>query len=113
MDGWERLGRRIAVERGRRWRSRAAFARAAGVSSRVVDDLENGRRNNYSDATLGAIEATLGWEPGTAQRVVEGLRVKREADPLATRLMDAWQHLSPDARRLLVEIAERVLRDRP
>lgn len=107
MDGWERLGRRVAQERGRHWRSRAAFARAAGVSPRVLDDVEKARRANYSETTLAAIEAALGWEPGTCLRVVQGGKVRRDVDPVLVRLLDAWTTLSPDARWMLVEIAER------
>lgn len=110
MQGWERLGRLVASERGRHWRSRQAFARAAGVSVRVLDDIEKGRRANYSEATLAAIEAALGWEPGTCRRVVEGGRVRHEVDPELMRLLDAWRVLTPDARRLLVEIAERAVK---
>lgn len=113
MDGWERLGHRVAAERGRHWRSRAAFARDAGISSRVLDDIEKGRRENYSESTLAALEAALGWAPGTCLRVVQGGRVRREADPLLVRLLDAWTVLSPDARVLLVELAERASRQRP
>lgn len=107
MDGWQRLGARVAAERGRHWRSRAAFARAAGVSRRVLDDVEKGRRDNYSEATLAAIEAALGWAPGSAMRVVQGGKVRRDADPVLVRLLDVWVTLSPDARAMLVEIAER------
>jgi len=107
MDGWARLGQRVAQERGRHWRSRSAFARAAGVSRRVLDDVEKGRRDNYSEATLAALEAALGWAPGTCLRVVQGGRVRRKVDPVLVRLLDVWVKLSPDARAMLVEIAER------
>jgi transcriptional regulator with XRE-family HTH domain len=105
MDGWARLGRRVAQERGRHWRSRAAFARAAGISARVIDDVEKGRRSNYS-------EATLGWAPGTCLRVVQGGRVRRDVDPMLVRLLDVWTTLSPDARAMLVDIAERSAKER-
>jgi transcriptional regulator with XRE-family HTH domain len=105
--GWRRLGERIGVERGRRWKSRAAFARAAGLSSRLIDDIELGRRDNYSEGTLGALEAALGWAPGTCLRVVQGGKVRRDIDPDLVRLLDVWRRLSPDARAMLVEVAER------
>ena len=112
MDGWARLGQRVAQERGRHWRSRSAFARAAGISRRVLDDVEKGRRENYSETTLAAIEAALGWAPGTCLRVVQGGRVRRDVDPVLVRLLDVWVTLSPDARAMLVEIAERAARER-
>lgn len=106
-DGWARLGRRVAVERGRHWRSRNEFARASGISPRLLGDVERGRRDNYSDATLSAIESALGWEPGTCRRVVEGGRVRRDIDPQTVRLLDVWRTLPAEARELLIELAER------
>lgn len=111
MDGW-RLGNRITAERGRHYRSRAAFARAAGLGARTLGDVERGRRDNYSDATLAAIEAALGWEPGTCLRIVQGGRVRRDIDPQMMRLLDAWRTLPPEARELLVLMAEQASRSR-
>jgi hypothetical protein len=76
------------------------------VSERVIDDIENGNRSNYLDATLAAIEAALGWAPGTCLRVVQGGRVRREHDPLLVRFLDAWRALPTEARELLVLMAE-------
>lgn len=73
----------------------------------MVDDLETGARSNYADATLSAVEAALGWSPGAALRVVQGGRVRRDVDPQLMRLLDAWRTLPPEARELLVELAER------
>jgi hypothetical protein len=80
------------------------------VSERVIRDIETGARHNYSDVTLASIEAALGWAPGAALRVVQGGRVQREVDPALARLLDAWRGMSPDARMLLVDIAERAVR---
>lgn len=82
------------------------------MSARVIDDLELGRRSNYADSTLAAVEAALGWHPGTCLRVVQGGKVKRDIDPDLVRLLDVWLRLSPDARVMLVEIAERAARHR-
>jgi hypothetical protein len=106
------LGRVVAAERGRHWRSRNAFARSAGISPRLLGDMEKGRRSNYSDATLAAVEAALGWEPGTCLRVVQGGAVRRDIDPQLVRLLDAWTTMSPDARLLLLELAERAASER-
>ena len=111
-DGWARLGRLVATERGRHWRSRNAFARAAGISPRLLGDVEKGRRSNYSDATLAAIEAALGWEPGTSRQVVAGGQVRRDIDPRLLRLLDAWRTLTPEAQELLVAMAEQASRAR-
>lgn len=111
-EDWQRLGKRVTVERGRYWRSRNAFARAAGISPRLLGDVEKGRRTNYSDATLAAIEAALGWEPGTCLRIVQGGKVRRDIDPQMMRLLDAWRTLPPEARELLVMMAEQATRAR-
>jgi hypothetical protein len=73
---------------------------------RVVSDIERGRRANYSDATLSAIEASLGWDAGSARRMVEGGKVRREFEPALVRLMQIWPDLSPDARAILLQLAE-------
>lgn len=106
VDGWARLGARIMAERSRRWRKRSDFARACGLSVRLLADLETGRRTRYQPSTLAAIEATLGWTAGSCERIVAGGRARREADPSLVRLLDVWPRLSPDARLLLVTLAE-------
>ena len=80
------------------------------MSVRVLGDLERGRRANYLDSTLAAIEGSLGWAPGSCERIVAGGRPAREMDPMLSRLLDAWPRLSHDARAMLVELAERALR---
>jgi hypothetical protein len=107
-EGWRRLGSRILSERSRRWRTRDEFATATGLSARLLDDLETGRRDNYQDETLSAVEVALGWMPGTSRRIVQGGRVRREMDPDLVRVFDVWPRLSPDAKRMLAELAERV-----
>ena len=106
--GWARLGRAIAKERGTRWRSRRDFARAVGVSPRLLDDLEGGRRDNYLDTTLAAVEFTLGWQPGTCMRVVQGGRVRRHVDADMERVWQAWPYLSRKSRRAIADLAERL-----
>ena len=76
----------------------------------MLGDVEKARRDNYSDATLAALEAALGWEAGTARRVVQGGRVRREVDPQLVRLLDAWRALPAEARELLVMMAEQASR---
>ena len=107
-EGWRRLGRTIARERAPQWRSRREFATAAGISARTVDDLERGRRDNYLDTTLAAVEYALGWQPGTCLRVVQGGRVRRHVDPQMERVWAAWPHLSNKERAAVAELAERL-----
>jgi hypothetical protein len=105
--GWERLGAAIVAERSRRWRTRAGLAHASGVSVRVIGDLERGRRANYLETTLGAVEGALGWEVGTCQRIVAGGQPAHNHDAMMIRLLAIWPYLSNDARAMLVAGAER------
>lgn len=111
MDGWRRLGEIVTAERSRRWKSRAAFARHAGIASRVVDDIERGRRSNYSDGTLASLEVALGWNAGSCLRVVQGGQPRRDIDPTLSRLLEVWPQLSRDSRVMLVDMAERAVTD--
>ena len=106
-SGWVRLGRAIRHDRMRFWRTREEFSRGSGISARVIDDLESGRRGNYSEATLAAVEVALGWREGTCRRVVSGGRVFREVDPAMARIMLVWPRLSTDAKSMLADLAER------
>lgn len=106
------MGAAVKRERSRRWRSRAEFARAAGFSARTIDDLETGRRSNFSEVTLASVEAALMWEPGSCLRIVQGGKPRRAVDPSLARLLEVWPMLSPDARALLADMAERAARER-
>lgn len=108
MD-WPRLGRLVHEERSRRWRRRADFARACGLSLRTIAALENTERTNFGPEVLAAVEAALGWEIGDATRVLNGLKPRRRMDERTTRLLDVWARLSPDAQRLVIEFAERAI----
>jgi transcriptional regulator with XRE-family HTH domain len=73
LADWPRLGRYVVarrVELGHR--QRPEFAEALGISVRVLGDIERGRRGNYDPATIAALENVLGWETGSAERVVRG-----------------------------------------
>lgn len=73
MSDWERLGRYVVarrVELG--FKRRGEFATALQVSTRVVGDLETGRRGNFDATTFASLERVLGWETGTARRVADG-----------------------------------------
>jgi transcriptional regulator with XRE-family HTH domain len=106
---WGRLGERVYAERSRRWRTRADFADACGLSVRTLGALENAERTNFGPDVLAAVEAALGWEIGDARRVGQGREPRRRVDPRLNHLLDLWPHLSPDAQRLVVEFAERAL----
>lgn len=105
-EGWRQLGRRIRLERSRRWPRRPDFARAAGLSDRVVGEVERAERPNFSPDTLAGIEYALGWAPGSCDLIRAGRQPRRVEDPEFTRIRDAWPRLSPDARRMLAAVAE-------
>lgn len=106
-NGWQVVGARVKRERLVCWRTRAEFAQAAGLSERVIFDLENGRRTNFSPETIAAIESTLGWEAGALERVRQGLEPRRKYDPMLARLSSIWRDLSMTARRHILDLAER------
>lgn len=107
MDaGWIRLGRRIASERSRRWKSRSEFAAAAGLSERLLDDLETGARSNFSTTTLAIIEGVLGWTHESARRYVEGGRITYSVDPQLQRIIVRWPHIPARTRAIIEELSE-------
>lgn len=106
-----RLGRRVRVERSRRWPTRLDFAEESGLSDRVLGAIETAERANFSAKTIERLESALGWEFGSAARVRGGLEPLYVEDPNLRRLRDAWPHLSADSRRMLADIAERAARE--
>lgn len=117
---WERLGSYVVARRlelGHK--RRPTFANAAGISERVLGDIEKGRRDNIAQTTLAGIENALGWETGSALRVVNGGEPRIKAggrqdtpaegahDPALERVM--LSDLSDDKKRRIIRtlIAER------
>jgi len=73
MEDWERLGQYVVrrrVECG--FKTRGDLAAAVQVSSRVLGDIEKGRRGNYDPVTIAGLESALDWESGSVRRIVEG-----------------------------------------
>lgn len=105
-QGWRRLGEWVTRERGRNYRTRAQFAAATGVSERVLDDLETGKRTRYTVRTLSSVERSLGWTYGSCLRVVAGGRPLRIQDPQTARMAELWPMLSPEVRDVIITISE-------
>jgi transcriptional regulator with XRE-family HTH domain len=104
-NGWERLGQRIVAERAKRWRFQRDFAHATGLSTRVLSDLENGRRRRYHSETLAVIEERLGWAPGSCEQIVNGLEpTTAEVDPELGAIIDAWPRVPAELRRILADL---------
>lgn len=78
---WATLGQRLfrrRIELGYPKRSR--FAEATGFGNdRVLYDLENGRRSNYSVSTLLMVERAYEWPPGSIEAFLQ-----RGIEPPAT-----------------------------
>jgi transcriptional regulator with XRE-family HTH domain len=112
MDrGWARLGARVTAQRVRLgYRSVRSFAAALGMSTTTVDSIEHGRKSSYDPSTIAAIEHALGWQPGSAERVVRGLEPQPIEDPDLTAVLDAWPRLSPGSRRMLGILATEAAR---
>lgn len=72
---WQRLGialkqRRVTLDQ--RFRNRKAFAEATGLDYRLIYDIEESRRVNFSVATLTAIEVSYRLEPGSIAQFLDG-----------------------------------------
>jgi transcriptional regulator with XRE-family HTH domain len=73
MSDWERLGSYVVARRVKLgFKQRGDFASAVGVSTRVISDIENGRRGNFDAVTIASLEEALGWETGSFASVAEG-----------------------------------------
>lgn len=107
IQGWQRVAERVITERVRRgYRSMGEFSRASGLSTSTIDSIEHARKDRYDPATIAAVENTLGWKPGSVERLRQGLGPIYDADPDLTGLIDVWHQLSPGSRRLLRLLAE-------
>lgn len=109
---WARLGAAIRAERVRLGYLRLGdFADRVGLGVRTLSDLERGARTTYSPETLAAVEAVLGWAPGSVRRVLDGGEPLREQDDDLTAVLSAWPHLDARARAALRAAAEALRRD--
>ena len=54
------------------WRDRETFATRHNLSVRVINDLENGNRANFSSATIAAAEVAYRLVPGSLRRTLTG-----------------------------------------
>lgn len=81
QNDWERLGQAIVARRTQLgMRTREALAAASGLSSRLLSDVEKGRRSSYGSSTLLDIERALRWAPGTVEAHLKGRRPPPNAE---------------------------------
>lgn len=82
MSDWQRLGKYVVARREELgYKQRGDIASAVGVSTRVMSDIENGRRGNFDPVTVAALERVLGWETGSAHRIAAGGEPRLRAQP--------------------------------
>lgn len=79
MDGpdvWATLGKRARARRvALGHRHQTHFAKASGISIRIVTAIENGDmtgRKSYDPATVNLLETGLRWAPGSVDRILAG-----------------------------------------
>ena len=82
-------------------KDRRALSKETGISDRTIGKLELGQP--VSPSTLGMVENVLSWEPGSAQRVLEGGEpaIKGQQSPAAPArpaytdpvMQEAWEAL--------------------
>lgn len=70
-SGRRDVGDAVVARRKELHISQAALARKAGVDPKTLQSVEHGRRWPYG-VTRAAIEAALGWGPGTIDRIAMG-----------------------------------------
>lgn len=80
--GWGQVVSLVLRARDLKGWTNKTLADRSGVSVRTVGHLLEGRRDNYSPATLGRVERALGLEDGAIAGVAEG---KRDVDELIAK----------------------------
>jgi hypothetical protein len=70
---WKALGKAVTRRRvSLGYRTIVAFAPVVELSTRLLGDLEAGKRASYDPATLARIERALQWPPGAVDVLLEG-----------------------------------------
>lgn len=110
QPGWRRLADAINEEVPRLAMSWEEFARHARFSTRILRDLRAGARTSYDAVTISKLEAALGWEHGSAERVRAGRQPVRIPDAAMARVRHAWPYLSAEARDAVAALAEHLAR---
>ncbi len=70
---WSKLGASVTARRIKiGYPTQAAFAGGSGISPRLINEIENGRRKSYRASTLVALEAALWWKEGSVMDILQG-----------------------------------------
>ena len=71
--GAHHLAEQVVKARLRKgYSTQESLAKRVKVCSRLIGDLENGRRESYAKRTLQRLDNALSWENGTAQSILSG-----------------------------------------
>lgn len=72
MKGEQELGRAVAARRVQLgMRTAKQLAERSGLSTRLISDVESGRRDSYAKASLEALNRALEWPPGAAEHILQ------------------------------------------
>lgn len=94
MSDWERLGNLVIarrIELG--YRRREDFGRDAGLSERVLGDIESGRRESYHARTLLALQAALRWKQGSVDAILAGGEATERPDGETAHIVGATDEI--------------------
>lgn len=70
---WKRVATEVVARRTALGMTTSkALADRAQLTTRVIGDIENARRTNYSQGTLAQIENALNWKPGSIELLLAG-----------------------------------------
>jgi transcriptional regulator with XRE-family HTH domain len=84
FDDWERLADSVIARRTELgMTTRQELARKTGLSYRLLGDLERGTRP-VSEGSLAILEQVLGWQPGSAKKILEGGDPRPAAEGVAS-----------------------------
>lgn len=68
---WQALAREVVAARvALGYQTREAFAKAVGLSTRTLGDIERARRTSMDRATLAKVEQTLEWPTGRVDEIL-------------------------------------------
>jgi hypothetical protein len=81
---WIKMGEKLVrrrIELDPRYVNRQLFATERGVSYRIATDIEKGRRANYEQGTIAAIEVAYSVTPGSIARALAGGELEPQPAP--------------------------------
>ena len=104
---WNRLAQLVVTRRTELgMKTTTALAKRMDMSTRVLSDIENARRDSYDRGTLAQLEQALAWSPGSVRQILEGADVQVSApvgsgvDPAT---LQELADLSPDEVQRVVD----------